>query len=50
MQIMWSLGVNSGGHATGLATFDIDGVAIPEPATILLLGMGGLALIRKRMA
>jgi hypothetical protein len=48
MQLMWSLNVNSGGHATGLSEFEITGTAIPEPATILLLGLGGLALIRKR--
>jgi hypothetical protein len=48
MQVMWSLNVN--GHADGLCIFDVDGTAIPEPATILLLGLGGLALTRKRKA
>ena len=50
MQLMWSLGVNSGGHADGLCEFQLEGTAIPEPATILLLGLGGLALLRKRKA
>ena len=50
MQVMWSLGVNSGGHADGLCEFQLDGTAIPEPATMLLLGLGGLALLRKRKA
>jgi len=48
MQIMWSLNVNSGGHASGLSVFELSGEAIPEPASVLLLGLGGLVLRRKR--
>jgi hypothetical protein len=47
MQVMWSLSVNSGGHASGLCVFDLDGTVIPEPASVILLGLGGLALLRK---
>lgn len=48
MQVMWNLGVNSGGHATGLCTFEITGDVVPEPATIALLAIGGLVLRRKK--
>jgi hypothetical protein len=50
MQAMWSFNVNSGGHASGLCDFELTGTAIPEPASMLLLGLGGLALLRKRRA
>ncbi len=44
MQVMWSLNVSAGGHATGLGEFQV----IPEPASILLLSLGGLVLLGKR--
>ncbi len=44
MQVMWSMTVNSGGHASGVGEFQV----IPGPASILLLSLGGLALLRKR--
>jgi hypothetical protein len=50
MQVMWSLNVNSGGHADGLGEFNVTGTMIPEPASILLLSLGSLALIRKHKA
>ena len=48
MQAFWSVNVSSGGHASGLAQFHIDGDLVPEPATLCLLGLGGLLLRRKR--
>jgi len=48
MQVVWSLNVSSGGHADGIGIFEVTGDVIPEPATILLLSLGGLALLRKR--
>jgi hypothetical protein len=44
MQVQWGLTVSAGGQASGLSHFDV----IPEPASILLLGLGGLSLLRKR--
>ena len=48
MQVHWGFTLSSGGQATGSSHFEINGDAIPEPATIALLGLGALALIRKR--
>ena len=44
MQAKWQFTVTAEGTASGTATFEI----IPEPATLLLLGLGSLALLRKR--
>jgi len=48
MQVHWGFTVPSGEQAGGLSTFTITGDVIPEPASVLLLGLGGLALRRKR--
>ena len=39
--------VNNGGGPTGLRV-EVTGTAVPEPATLSLLALGGLALIRRR--
>ena len=44
MEVLWGFNVNTDGHADGLAVFE----ATPEPASILLLVLGGLVLRRKR--
>ena len=52
--VMTSLGINitlelsPGDAAAVLSRFDV--VAVPEPATICMLGLGGLVLLRKRRA
>jgi hypothetical protein len=43
MQVQWGFTACGGNQAVGLGHF----TTIPEPASILLLGLGGLALIRK---
>jgi len=44
MQAKWRFTVSAEGIASGTSNFEI----IPEPATLLLLGLGSLALLRKR--
>lgn len=50
MQTMWNFTISGNSSAQGGSRFTITGTEIPEPATILLLGLGGLALIKKRRA
>jgi hypothetical protein len=50
MQAMWDVTVSAGGSASGSSQFRVAGDVIPEPATMALLGLGGLALLRKRRA
>jgi hypothetical protein len=50
MQVHWGLTVSAGGQASGTSRFEIMGDVVPEPASVILLGLGGLALIRKRRA
>jgi hypothetical protein len=51
--IQFNIGTNHGATATGLvglAEVQFDGTLVPEPATMLLLGLGGLVLRRRRRA
>jgi len=48
MQAKWQFTLDAEGMATGSSYYEIAGDPIPEPASILLLGLGGLALLRKR--
>jgi hypothetical protein len=48
MQAQWGFTVSAGGQASGNSHYQIMGDTIPEPASMLLLGLGSLALIRKR--
>jgi len=50
MQAKWQFTLSAEGMATGSSYYEIAGDPIPEPASILLLGLGGLALLRKRRA
>jgi hypothetical protein len=48
MQVQWSFTLSAEGSASGTSKFTITGDEVPEPATIALLGLGFLALRRKR--
>jgi hypothetical protein len=47
MRSLWGFTLSGDGQANGGSFYQITGTTIPEPASILLLGLGGLALIRK---
>jgi hypothetical protein len=38
----------TGGSTTGVATIAAEFLAVPEPSALALLGLGGLALLRRR--
>ncbi|MHC4146081.1 MAG: PEP-CTERM sorting domain-containing protein, partial [Planctomycetota bacterium] len=42
--------IQPAGCTTYIDEIVIDTICIPEPATLLLLGLGGLALLKKRIA
>jgi hypothetical protein len=50
MQSKFQFILSAGGMASGSSSYEITGTTIPEPASMLLLGLGGLALLRKRRA
>lgn len=50
MQAQWGFILSAGGEASGTSHFEIMGDVVPEPASVLLLGLGAFALLRKRRA
>ena len=50
IQSFWQFELGPNGTASGSSYFDIVGQLVPEPASMFLLGLGGLALLRKRQA